>query len=205
MLEGVDISNNQGAIDWAAVAGAGKRFAFVKATEGTFFRDQYFDQNYDGCRDQQLWRGAYHFARPGRGPSGADEANYFCDYVLSQPALQGDLYIIDLEQDRSQPPPGTDLGAYLLDWCQTTRSNTGVKPLIYSTESMLRTWQCDTEALAEYALWLASWGARWPVWHGERSPFWQYADNGRCPGVQGLCDLDRFGGAEEELFAYGVQ
>ncbi len=198
MLEGIDISNNQGPVNWAAVAMNGKRFAFVKATEGTSFHDRYFPANWRACAEHQLWRGAYHFARPGDGGTGADEANYFCDYVLPQGQLQGDMYVLDLET----APAQADLGAYVTDWCQTVESRTGVKPLIYSTVYMLKGWQVDP---GPYPLWLASWGATWPSWNGDPAPFWQYADNGRCPGVQGLCDLDRFSGTEEDLAAYGVQ
>ncbi len=197
MLEGVDCSNNQGHIDWAAVAGAGKRFAFVKATEGDFFHDAYFPANWAALAANQLWRGAYAFGRPGSWTTGAEEANYFCDYVLSQPVLQGDMYVLDLEVN----PGDHDLGAYVTDWCQTVEARTGVKPLIYTTAYMLRRWQVDP---GPYPLWLASWGQVWPTWGGERAPFWQYDDHGRVPGVQGDCDLDRFEGTAEELFAYGV-
>ncbi len=197
MLEGLDASNNNGHIDWAAVAANGKRFAFVKATEGTGFHDSYFQDNWAQLAANETWRGAYHFARPGSAGTGADEANYFADFVLQSPQLQGDLYVLDLEVN----PGDYDLGAYTTDWCQTVQARTGVKPLIYTTAFMLRKWKVDP---GPYPLWLASWGASWPTWGGEPVPFWQYADNGRCPGVQGLCDLDRFVGTEEDLFAYGV-
>ncbi len=198
MLEGCDCSNNQGHIDWAAVAASGRRFAFVKATEGVGFHDAYFPANWAALAANELWRGCYHFARPGDAGTGADEANYFCDYVLSAPQLQGDMYVLDLET----APAHADLGAYVTDWCQTVENRTGVKPLIYSTVYMLKGWQVDP---GPYPLWLASWGQVWPTWGGERSPFWQYADNGHVPGVQGLCDLDRCSGTEEDLAAYGVQ
>jgi lysozyme len=32
----IDVSNHQGEIDWVKVKNAGKRGAFIKATEGTF-------------------------------------------------------------------------------------------------------------------------------------------------------------------------
>ncbi len=197
MLEGIDISNNQGHVDIAAVAAAGKRFAFVKATEGTTFHDGYFATNWQALADQQMWRGAYAFARPGHAGTGADEANYFCDMVLWEPQLQGDMYVLDLEVNPGDP----NLGAYVTDWCQTVEGRTGVKPLIYTTAFMLRKWKVDP---GPYPLWLASWGQVWPTWGGEHSPFWQYDDHGRVPGVQGDCDLDRFEGTEEELFAYGA-
>src|SRR4051812_17577721 len=39
VTEGVDVSHWQGTINWATVAGAGIKFAFCKATEGTTYVD----------------------------------------------------------------------------------------------------------------------------------------------------------------------
>lgn|SRR5678816_1445889 len=207
-VEGIDVSNHQGTIDWNAVSRAGKRLAFIKATEGTFFRDKYLHANMAGCERNEMWRGAYHFARPGRGPTGADEANFFCDWVLTLPQLEGDMYVVDLEQDRDQPPPGTDIGAHLLDFCQTVVARTSTKPLIYSSTYVLQSWKCDIPALAEYALWLAGPGMSavpQPPANWSHVPFWQYNWYGHVPGVPGNCDLDYFMGKESEMYAYGFK
>src|SRR5437764_1160640 len=44
-ITGVDVSNLQGSINWAAVAGSGQRFAYLKASEGIQFVDRYFTAN----------------------------------------------------------------------------------------------------------------------------------------------------------------
>ena len=44
--------------------GQGKRFAYVKATEGTCYRNPYFAQQYNGSYNVGMIRGAYHFATP---------------------------------------------------------------------------------------------------------------------------------------------
>ncbi|HEY7068146.1 MAG TPA: GH25 family lysozyme [Chloroflexota bacterium] len=200
----IDVSNHQGVINWGQVKEAGKRGAFIKATEGIDFKDAFFPQNWAHAAQQELWRGAYHFARPGRGPSGADEAHFFCDSVLSFPVLPGDMYVIDLEEG----PPDADLGAYLLDWCQTVESRTHVKPLIYSAVNMLMHWKAfNRDDLAAYGLWLAAPGtttipappAKWSV-----TAFHQFDWFGRVPGVDGNCDLDVFNGDEKALAKYGV-
>jgi len=200
----IDVSNHQGNIDWAKVKSAGKRGTFIKASEGTFFKDPFFQRNWEQAAHKELWRGAYHFARPGRGPSGADEAKFFCDYVLAFPQLPGDMYVIDLEEG----PPEADLGAYMLNWCETVESRTGVKPLIYSATSMLRAWKlANRDDLAAYGLWLAAPDAdefpkppaKWKV-----TAFWQHDWHGKVPGVLGDCDLDVFNGDEDALAKYGV-
>ncbi|MGE3272681.1 MAG: GH25 family lysozyme, partial [Chloroflexota bacterium] len=43
---GIDVSNNNGSIDWARVAASGQAFCFIKATEGTAFKDSYFARNW---------------------------------------------------------------------------------------------------------------------------------------------------------------
>ena len=47
--EGVDVSNWQGSIDWTKVRGAGKTFAFLKATEGKNYVDPTYAQNRQGA------------------------------------------------------------------------------------------------------------------------------------------------------------
>ena len=45
---GIDVSSWQGNVDWASWWAQGKKFAYVKATEGTTYRNPYFAQQYNG-------------------------------------------------------------------------------------------------------------------------------------------------------------
>ena len=63
---GMDVSNYQGNIDWAAQKAAGASFVYIKATENTTFQNAYFAQQYNGAYAAGLIRGAYHFALPDR-------------------------------------------------------------------------------------------------------------------------------------------
>lgn len=73
---GIDVSSHQGKVSWAKHAKARKQFAYVKATEGTTYRNPYFRGQYDGAAGSGLIRGAYHFASPS-GSSGKKQAAYF--------------------------------------------------------------------------------------------------------------------------------
>jgi lysozyme len=44
-VKGIDVSNNNGAIEWSEVDKAGYKFAYIKATEGTNFKDTLFVSN----------------------------------------------------------------------------------------------------------------------------------------------------------------
>src|SRR5512132_983163 len=48
-VQGIDVSHWQGTINWASVAGAGKEFAFCKATEGINYVDPTVGTNTAGA------------------------------------------------------------------------------------------------------------------------------------------------------------
>jgi GH25 family lysozyme M1 (1,4-beta-N-acetylmuramidase) len=75
---GLDVSSYQGNVDWSAVKAAGVDFAYIKASEGNYYTNPYFAQQYNGSYDQDIIRGAYHFANPSTS-SGTSQADYFVD------------------------------------------------------------------------------------------------------------------------------
>lgn len=83
-VPGIDVSNWQGSVDWTAQWNAGKRFAYVKATEGTGYTSPSFAQQYNGSYNVGMVRGSYHFALPNTS-SGATQANYFVDHGAAGP------------------------------------------------------------------------------------------------------------------------
>ena len=60
---GIDVSHWQGDIDWAAVAKSGIKFAILKCggSDKGFYKDSYFDRNYDGATTAGLLVGAYYY------------------------------------------------------------------------------------------------------------------------------------------------
>jgi lysozyme len=58
---GIDVSNHQGTIDWAAVADDKIDYAYIKATEGNDFVDKRFSTNWAQAKQAGVARGAYHF------------------------------------------------------------------------------------------------------------------------------------------------
>ena len=96
-LLGVDVSHYQSEIDWPAVAAAGVRFAYVKATEGATFLDPRFLDNVAKARDAGITVGAYHFFR----------------FTSSQPIPQASWFWENIEKagltGRDSLPPAGDL------------------------------------------------------------------------------------------------
>jgi len=71
VVEGIDVSGWQHPgglpINWAEVAKAGKRFAIVKATQGTTGLNSYLHADATGAAEAGLLVGVYHYAVPVQG------------------------------------------------------------------------------------------------------------------------------------------
>ena len=197
---GIDVSNNNGFIDWNQVATAGLSFVIMKADQGDFFDDAHFPRNWREARRIGLARGAYHFADPEQsGPEAS--ADHFISAVNTVGLETGDLLALDLELGH----PG------LADWAMTfleiVEGHFGFKPLVYSSPSFIGDQNLAARSeLGQYGLWLASWGVPTPPpapapW--DIVAFHQYSDSGRVPGISGFVDLNRFNGRADRIALYG--
>ena len=76
VTKGQDVSSFQGSVNWSAQYSAGSRFAYIKATEGTYYTNPDFASQYNGSYSAGLIRGSYHFATPNT-TAGSTQADYF--------------------------------------------------------------------------------------------------------------------------------
>jgi GH25 family lysozyme M1 (1,4-beta-N-acetylmuramidase) len=197
-VEGMDVSGHQGNVDWQHWWNQGKRFTYVKATEGTGYRNPYHPQQYNGSYDVGMIRGSYHFALPDRS-SGAAQANYFVDHGGGWSAdgrtLPGAL---DIEYnpygDRCYGKSQAAMGAWIRDFHDTYHARTGRWPVIYTTTG----WWNECVGTAEnfgstVPLWLARYDSTiGPLPHGWTfHTFWQYTSS--------PIDYNRFNGSADRL------
>jgi GH25 family lysozyme M1 (1,4-beta-N-acetylmuramidase) len=196
--EGIDISHWQGVIDWTKVAAAGKKFAFMKASEDIDFVDNTYVTNRAQAHAVGLYVGAYHFAQPSTGVGDAiAEADHFID--TAAPA-KGDLIpVLDLE--RSGSLSQTALTAWVQAFLGRVYERIGVRAAIYVSPNFWRTYMGDTTwfGLNGYdILWVAHWTAGVAPsvpggnWAGDGWTFWQYTSDGSVPGISGRVDLNRY-------------
>ncbi|MED2584718.1 GH25 family lysozyme, partial [Bacillus thuringiensis] len=60
-IKGADVASYQGDIDWRELEKQNMKFAFIKATEGSSFVDEYFSKNWRNANKTDMRIGAYHF------------------------------------------------------------------------------------------------------------------------------------------------
>jgi lysozyme len=199
-LLGIDVSKYQGAVNWHAVAGSSVKFAFARATQDTSYVDPWFVKNWAGIQEVGLYRGAYHYGRPGSDPE--SQAAHFAA-VVGQLGFRDLPPVLDLEQS-----DGHDKN-YVLEWARTFVNKAealfGRKLIIYTGYFWRGPMQNPNDPFfRERPLWLAAYNnspvvpASWEHW-----TFWQYSEgqhNGPV-SIPGLppCDQDRFAGAEADL------
>ncbi|MPZ26938.1 MAG: hydrolase [Micromonosporaceae bacterium] len=205
---GIDVSHHQGAINWTSVRNAGIQFAFIKATEGTGFRDSRFNTNYVAAYNAGVIRGAYHFALPDRS-TGATQAHFLAN---NGGAWSADSRTLPAALDLEGNPYGpfcysrsqASMRAWIQDFLNTYRSRTSRHAVIYTTTSW---WNTCTGGWS--GPWTTSplWIARWASSPGPLPPgaavwsFWQFTSTGRVSGISGNVDRNHFNGARDRLIA----
>ncbi len=201
-LEGIDVSKWQGAIDWNQVAGAGKKFAMIRASAGSLTTDEWYTTNRAGANAARIPMGAYHYANPDSAPNDAlNEANFFLS--LATP-VRGDLVpALDVEVTNGLSVP--DMQAWVRTWLERVTAVTGVRPMIYTSPNFWENAMGDTTWFAANGyrtLWVAHWTSE-PAplvpaenWSGIGWTFWQYTSSGSVPGISGRVDLNRYNGLD---------
>jgi GH25 family lysozyme M1 (1,4-beta-N-acetylmuramidase) len=199
-LEGIDISHWQGTINWTSVAKAGKKFAFMKASEDTWYSDPTYPTNRAQAKANGIAVGAYHFAQPSTAAGNATaQADHFID--TANPAKGELLPVLDLERTGGLTDP--QLIAWVQEYLGRIYERLGVRAVIYCSPSFWKNYMNDTAWFAQNGykvLWIAHWTtATTPSlpaggWSGSGWTFWQYTSSGVVSGISGRVDLDRFNG-----------
>jgi GH25 family lysozyme M1 (1,4-beta-N-acetylmuramidase) len=180
---GIDVSSWQGTVDWATHAKAGKQFAYVKATEGTRYKNPYFSRQYTDAFHAGFIRGAYHFATP-NSSGGTKQAQVFArnggGWSADGQTLPG---VLDIEYN---PYGATCYGksdARMVAWIRnfTTEYKRLTKrdAVIYTTTDWWKTCTGNSKAFSKTnRLWLARYGTAPGTLPGAwiRATFWQYTN-----------------------------
>src|SRR5690606_11790757 len=173
--EGVDVSSHQGNVAWPTLWNSGVRWAYAKATEGTYYRNPYYAQQYGGSYDVGMIRGAYHFATPDTS-SGATQADYFVDHGGGWSAdgrtLPGAL---DMEWnpygDDCYGKSASSMVSWIRDFMNQYRARTGRYPVLYTSTSW---WKLCTGNYSGFAATTPLWIARYASTAGELPAGWSY-------------------------------
>lgn len=190
-VHGIDVSRYQQKINWAAVKkmdSGGERiwFVFIKATEGVNNVDPWFEENWEGTKEQGIARGAYHYFIAGRDP--VQQANNFIENVSLGP---GDLPpVLDIE--KAGRLPVTRIQNDAKTWLDTIEKYYGTVPVIYTNISFYEKY--FSTGFEKYPLWIAHYKEAYRPRIDKDWTIWQHNETGRVDGIKAPVDFNVFNG-----------
>ena len=196
-MNGIDISMWQRDINLSAIKAD---FVIVKATEGIGYVDKSCDMLFQNALSLGKKLGFYHFARPTANNDPIREADFF--YENCKGYFGKAIPILDWEAENKQNV------SYAKAWLDRVYQRSGVKPVIYMSESVVNAYDWSSVANADYGLWVAKYRDNNPDYNynmanaGSRPKvkwwkfycMWQWTSTGRLNGYSGNLDCNVFYG-----------
>lgn len=184
-IKGIDVSNNNGSIDFSQVAADGVEYVYLKATEGQSFKDGTMERFYNDCKNNGLKVGAYHFLVGTSSPE-AQAQNFYKkikDY-------EWDLVpMMDIETNF------VDLSDYVVRFVAAWKQLSPLQLGIYSYTSFLNYISDAAETIKDFPFWEANYNNN--PWNLSSNFFTnrighQYTEKGSISGVSEACDVNVF-------------
>jgi GH25 family lysozyme M1 (1,4-beta-N-acetylmuramidase) len=179
-IQGFDVYNGNGAVNWTTAKNGGYSFAFVKATEGVDFTDARFSTNMSGANAAGVNVGPYHFCRIDSKNGGAftsydgsafaigsdpwlDATSEAADFIqVIRPYYTAGNYLPPVADAERFPNFGsTSLNrTFISNWIQlfsdTVYNALGVRPIIYTGQSSANS-NFTSAVAGAHKLWVAWW------------------------------------------------
>ena len=200
MINGIDVSDWQGTIDFAELKGDpnGGGFVYAKASEGLTITQDTFRANHDGCKANGIPFAPYHFFHA--DADGILQAKFFLEQING---YQGTLVPgVDVEQGGMRGQPRNVVIMQLLYFDNELRKSlpAGKLPVIYFEYSLWVDFLQGFDGFGGHPAWPAAYntdatldmtGTGWKDW-----AMWQHSNGqiGNPPpikGISGNVDRDR--------------
>lgn len=197
-LQGIDVSDHQGEIDWDQVADAGYDFVFVRVgfrgygEEGTLNEDTMAIEYMQDAEEAGLEIGAYFFSQAVNEEEAAEEARFAAD-VIKKSGVKLDLPLVyDPELAGGSAGRANNLSREQVSdnaraFKKAAEEAMHCKVALYTNLFWENTY-FDLDALNDFEIWYADY---------EEVPqtschftWWQYSETGYVPGIKGAMDLN---------------
>ncbi len=194
-LEGIDVSFNNGEIDWGKVKDSGIDFVMVRlggrgyGDSGELYTDERAAEYIKDAQSAGLKVGGYFFSQATSNDEAVEEAEYAAkilgDLKLDFP-LAYDWEIIKDDYARTDSVSAAQATESAKSFCDKVRE-LGYTPMIYSPSRELY-FKYDLARLSDIDIWYCEYSDV-PTFYYEFS-MWQYSDSGKVDGIDGEVDLN---------------
>ena len=184
-INGIDVSNHNGSINWDKVAADknGVSFVYIKSTEGATYTDPRFVENAKGATAAGLHVGAYHYFR-----MTSSTHEQFKNFKRALDSVPFDLIpMVDVET-RDKKPVAVFRDS-LAVFIKLLENEYGIHPAIYGTNRSYNE-LCGNHFDLKYPLYIGRYGSNAPIVSGKSHyTVWQYSEKGRIDGIEKDVDL----------------
>lgn len=195
---GIDVSDHQHSVNWAAVAQDGIDFAMLRlgnrgSTEGQLYEDTTFADNVLGVQSVGMPFGAYFFSQATSEDEAREEAQFvlstLSSYGLSPESVQYPV-VFDQEpvegEGRANNLSADQLTANAIAFCQEIE-NAGYRAMVYGNQIDMA--QRNMDELSAYPVWYAEYDVTAPSADFDFI-MWQYTNSGTVRGIDTEVDLN---------------
>ena len=197
VINGIDVSQWQGDIDWEQVKASGIDFAIIRVAyraygSGVLYADQNYQANIQGALDAGLDVGIYIFSQATTRTEAAEEAVYAINlaksYTYRLPVVMDFEYATGntgrLAEANLTVAEATAICNY---FCYTVEKYNKVG-MLYANKNLLTNDVTASSISSNYPIWLANYTTS-TSYSGDYS-YWQYSSSGTVPGISGNVDMD---------------
>ena len=180
-MKGIDVSNNNGNINFTKVKSEGIECCYIKATEGTTFKDGYLYTNYCNAKQNSLKVGFFFFLVGTSSPE--TQATSFYNSIKDK---SSDLIpMLDVETNFS------GLVYYIERFIKKFKELSSMQIGIYTYTGFLSNLKGK---FTEHPLWEANYNNK--PWNLPNNAYTlvghQYTEKGKVDGITGVCDVNEF-------------
>jgi lysozyme len=187
----IDVSANNGKIDWTKVTGV--EGVYIKANEGTGYNDPNLLANANGANSAGIPIGYYHFATLNSVECISDstqEATWFVNSLTNLPKSTLP-YALDIETN-SIKLGQADVEKWINNFFATLENFGITDYVIYSYTPFLNANLAKGHSIGKYRLWVAAYAPHYLLPNGWSDAWaWQYDNKGQVPGITGNVDCSR--------------
>lgn len=194
-LRGIDVSEHQQEIDWAAVKNDGVEFAIIRAgyrgySEGQMFEDKFFRANIEGALAQDIRVGVYFYSQAINTDEAAEEAMFLLSliegYDVTLPVFYDWEHVSNVGVTRCDDVDGKTITDCCLAFTDII-SKAGYEAGVYFYRGLGYT-QYELNRLGDLIFWAAAPGVAPDFYYAHR--IWQYSYTAQVSGIEGDTDLN---------------
>lgn len=190
----IDVSEYQGHVNWAKVAASGVKVAAIKAGEGLYEKDIYYDYNYLAARKAGILACPYFFGHPSEDPRA--QARHFLS-LMGSDGLKAGHGRPGLDIEVSEHDDQAQLIAWCKAWYEVIDAAIHAPAIHYTYSAMAAKFGT---AFINHPLWIANYdfdpgipASKLPIgfWKPRGVVAHQFTDKGQKPGIKGNVDISR--------------